>query len=110
MIAQPARALGTFNTVLQEALSALGRIYAQLNIKPKVSNLPTAHNLKIIKNKPPEIIFKNVSFSYNNKNKVLDNINFIVNPGCKVALVGQSGAGKSTIINLISRFYFQAYS
>ena len=105
MIAQPARALGTFNTVLQEALSALGRIYAQLNIKPKVSNLSTALNLKIIKNKPPKIIFKNVSFSYNNKRKVLENINFIANPGSKVALVGQSGAGKSTIINLISRFY-----
>ena len=105
MIAQPARALGTFNTVLQEALSALGRIYAQLNIKPKVSNLSTATNLKIIKNNPPKIIFKNVSFSYNNKNKVLDNIHFIANSGSKVALVGQSGAGKSTIINLISRFY-----
>ena len=105
MIAQPARALGTFNTVLQEALSALGRIYIQLNIIPKVSSPKSSPNLKIVKNKPPKIIFKNVSFSYNKKNKVLDSINFIVNPGSKVALVGQSGAGKSTIINLISRFY-----
>ena len=105
MIAQPARALGTFNTVLQEALSALGRIYIQLNIIPKVSSPKSSPNLKIVKNKPPKIIFKNVSFSYNKKNKILDSINFIVNPGSKVALVGQSGAGKSTIINLISRFY-----
>ncbi len=105
MIAQPARALGTFNTVFQEALSALGRIYVQLNITPKVSSPKSAPNLKIVKNKPPKIIFTNVSFSYNKKNKVLDNINFIVNQGSKVALVGQSGAGKSTIINLISRFY-----
>ena len=105
MIAQPARALGTFNTVLQEALSALGRIYLQLSISPKVNSLSSAPNLKILKNKAPTIIFKNVSFSYNKKLNVLDNINFSVDEGSKVALVGQSGAGKSSIINLISRFY-----
>ena len=105
MIAQPARALGTFNTVFQEALSALGRIYTQLKITPKVISLSSAPNLKIAKNKPPKITFKSVSFAYNKKNKVLDDINFVVNSGSKVALVGQSGSGKSTIINLISRFY-----
>ena len=105
MIAQPARALGTFNTVLQEALSALGRIYLQLNISPKVNSLSSAPNIKILKNKAPTINFKNVSFSYNKKSNVLDNINFSVDAGSKVALVGQSGAGKSSIINLISRFY-----
>ncbi len=105
MIAQPARALGTFNTVLQEALSALGRIYLQLSISPKVNSLYSAPNIKIPKNKPPTIIFKNVSFSYNKKSNVLDSINFSVDAGSKVALVGQSGAGKSSTINLISRFY-----
>ena len=105
MIAQPARALGTFNTVLQEALSALGRIYLQLNISPKVNSLSSASNIKILKNKAPKIVFKNVSFSYNKKSNVLNNINFFIDPGSKVALVGQSGAGKSSIINLISRFY-----
>ena len=105
MIAQPARALGTFNTVFQEALSALGRIYTQLKITPKVISLSSANNLKIAKNKPPKITFKSVSFAYNRKNKVLDDINFVVDSGSKVALVGQSGSGKSTIINLISRFY-----
>ena len=105
MIAQPARALGTFNTVFQEALSALGRIYTQLNISPKIITLLSAPNLKIAKNKPPKITFKDVSFGYNKKNKVLDDISFVVNSGSKVALVGQSGSGKSTIINLISRFY-----
>ena len=104
MIAQPARALGTFNTVFQEALSALGRIYTQLKITPKVFSSSSASNLKIVKNKPPKITFKEVSFAYK-KNKVLDNINFVVNSGSKVALVGKSGSGKSTIINLISRFY-----
>ncbi len=105
MIAQPARALGTFNTVFQEALSALGRIYTQLKITPKIISLSSAPYLKIEKNKPPKITFKEVSFAYKKKNKVLDNINFVVNSGSKVALVGQSGSGKSTIINLISRFY-----
>ena len=105
MIAQPSRALGTFNTVLQEALSALGRIYTQIDIIPKINSLNSAPTLKLQKNKPPSIVFKNVNFSYNQKSKVLNNINFSIKGGTSVALVGQSGAGKSSIINLISRFY-----
>ena len=105
MIAQPARALGTFNTVFQEALSALDRIYIQLSVVPKINNLDSFPKLKLVKNKPPNIVFKNVNFSYNQKSKVLDNINFSIKGGTSVALVGQSGAGKSSIINLISRFY-----
>ena len=105
MIAQPARALGTFNTVLQEALSALNRIYSQLNVASKISNSHSAVKLKLNKKSPPNITFKNVNFSYTNKIKALDNINFFIEAGTKVALVGQSGAGKSSIVNLISRFY-----
>ena len=105
MIAQPARALGTFNTVFQEALSALDRIYIQLSVVPKINSLNSSPIFKLIKNKPPNIIFKNVNFSYNQKSKVLNNINFSIKGGTSVALVGQSGAGKSSIINLISRFY-----
>ena len=105
MIAQPARALGTFNTVFQEALSALDRIYIQLSVVPKINSLNSSPIFKLAKNKPPNIIFKNVNFSYNQKSKVLDNINFAIKGGSNIALVGQSGAGKSSIINLISRFY-----
>ena len=105
MIAQPARALGTFNTVLQEALSALDRIYIQIGILPKINSLTSAPNLKLNKNEPPSIIFKNINFSYNQKSKVLDDISFSIEGGTNIALVGQSGAGKSSIINLISRFY-----
>ena len=105
MLAQPARALGTFNTVAQEGLSALRRIYSQLDILPKVISISTAPDLIIKTQKPPSISFENVSYSYNNKSKTLSNINFFVKGGSKVALVGQSGAGKSTIINLIPRFY-----
>ena len=105
MLAQPARALGTFNTVAQEGLSALRRIYSQLDILPKVISISSAPDLIIKAQKPPSISFENVSYSYNNKSKTLSNINFFVKGGSKVALVGQSGAGKSTIINLIPRFY-----
>ena len=105
MIAQPSRALGTFNTVLQEALSALDRIYTQIDIVPKINSLSSAPTLKLNKNTPPSIVFKNVNFSYNQKSKVLDNISFSIKGGSSVVLVGQSGAGKSSVINLISRFY-----
>ena len=105
MLAQPARALGTFNTVAQEGLSALRRIYSQLDILPKVISISAAPDLIIKTKKPPSISFESVSYSYNNKSKTLSNINFFVKGGSKVALVGQSGAGKSTIINLIPRFY-----
>ncbi len=51
------------------------------------------------------IEFKNVSFSYDGKTDVLKNISFTVNPGETVALVGHTGSGKSSIINLLMRFY-----
>ncbi len=105
MMAQPARALGTFNTVLQEGMSALIRIYSQFSIKPRVTSYPSAPSLQLTKNISPNILFKNINFSYNKNSKALENINFLIKGGSKVALVGQSGAGKSSIINLISRFY-----
>ena len=71
----------------------------------KIKDLTSATNLKLNKKNPPSIVFKKVSFSYKDKIKALDNINFSIESGSKVALVGQSGAGKSSIINLISRFY-----
>ncbi len=55
--------------------------------------------------KPPKIEFKNVSFSYPGGAKVLDNISFTINPGESVALVGHNGAGKTTIVKLLCRFY-----
>jgi ABC-type multidrug transport system fused ATPase/permease subunit len=105
MLAQPARALGTFNTVAQEGLSALKRIYSQLNITPQVKSMNAAQDLKLRKDVSPSILFKDVCFAYNSKSLALININFFIKPGSKVAVVGQSGAGKSTIVNLIGRFY-----
>ncbi len=103
MLAQPARALGTFNTILQEGLSALKRIYDQLSEDPKIEKFRTDNIkiLKIIQN--PVIQFKNVSFFYEKNKIILDNISFITNSS-KIQIIGQSGSGKSTIFNLISRF------
>lgn len=52
-----------------------------------------------------EVVFSQVDFSYDNKIKVLDDVSFTIRPGETIALVGPTGAGKSTIVNLISRFY-----
>jgi ABC-type multidrug transport system fused ATPase/permease subunit len=55
---------------------------------------------------PPKIEFRNVSFSYpKSGEKVLDNLSFIIEPGKRVALIGENGAGKTTIIKLLARFY-----
>ena len=102
MLAQPARALGTFNTILQEGLSALQRIYKQLNEMPKIERISNVKKeLKIPNN--PTIEFKNVSFFYEKNKIILDKISFKTKKS-KMHIIGESGSGKSTIFNLISRF------
>ena len=102
MLAQPARALGTFNTILQEGLSALQRIYKQLNEMPKIERISNVKKeLKIPNN--PTIEFKDVSFFYEKNKIILDKISFKTKKS-KMYIIGESGSGKSTIFNLISRF------
>ena len=102
MLAQPARALGTFNTILQEGLSALQRIYNQLNEMPKIEKIVNIKKeLKIPNN--PTIEFKDVSFFYEKNKIILDKISFKTKKS-KMHIIGESGTGKSTIFNLISRF------
>ena len=102
MLAQPARALGTFNTILQEGLSALQRIYKQLNEMPKIERISNVKKeLKIPNN--PTIEFKDVSFFYEKNKIILDKISFKTKKS-KIHIIGTSGSGKSTIFNLISRF------
>lgn len=63
-------------------------------------------NIKIDKNRPPKIEFKNVSFKYPNTDKyIYQNLNFTINPGENIALVGKNGAGKTTFVNMLCRFY-----
>ena len=100
---QPVRSLSTLNMVLNQGLSAASRILPIIDNKNKINDSDISENLKVEKAK---INFKNVKFSYNEEeNKVLDHLNLEFEGGEMTSLVGHSGSGKSTILNLIPRFY-----
>ena len=98
----PIKGIGkNFNNV-QVSFLAIERIVELLNTEPKISNKENAQTLSKIEN---EIEFKNVNFEYLPEVKVLKNINLKVKAGTTIALVGNSGGGKTTIVNLLPRFY-----
>ena len=100
---QPVRSLSTLNMVLNQGLSAASRILPIIDNKNKINDSDISENLKVEKAK---INFENVKFSYNEEeNKVLDHLNLEFEGGEMTSLVGHSGSGKSTILNLIPRFY-----
>ena len=101
MLAQPVRAIGTLNTILQEAGAALARLYILLDTPSHVSSPEQPEVLDQIKGR---ISLESVSFQYA-EDITLSDITFSVEPGQTLALVGPSGGGKSTIINLIPRLY-----
>ncbi|MGB2462630.1 MAG: ABC transporter ATP-binding protein [Candidatus Puniceispirillaceae bacterium] len=102
LLVQPVRGIGTLNAVTQEALAAAERILALLDIPRQITSPDGAPALAVSEG---EIMFDGVGFSYGNDTKVLDDINFQAGAGQTVALVGPSGAGKTTIINLLPRFF-----
>jgi ATP-binding cassette subfamily B protein len=102
MLAMPIRALGMVTNMYSRSLSAGERILEILDTKSPVKEKPDAIVLDKIKG---QVVFENVSFGYAENAPALHSINFNVQPGQLVALVGASGSGKSTIINLILRFY-----
>ena len=89
-----------FNT-LQMGLVASERVFKILDSQDFISNHGTIHPKKL----QGRVEFKNVSFAYDEKNEVLKDINIIIPPGETLALVGSTGSGKSTIINILNRFY-----
>ncbi|MHA1667069.1 MAG: ABC transporter ATP-binding protein [Candidatus Heimdallarchaeaceae archaeon] len=98
----PVISLFTFYTIIQSGFAAAERIFGILDEKPSVVNSPKAIKLKEIKG---QIEFISVGFSYQSNVEVLKNINLVIEPGTSVALVGHTGAGKTTITKLLSRYY-----
>lgn len=88
---------------LQQAVASAEKIFAVLDQKPDIVSIPSEEGLNIdIQGK---IEFKNVWFSYTPGEYILKDVSFVISPGEKVAFVGATGAGKSTILNLIGRYF-----
>ncbi len=102
LAAQPVRAIGTLNGILQEGLAAAQRVYELLDEAPKIVDTLDA---KALKPGDGAVAFQDVSFAYEKNINALEDLSFDVQPGQKVALVGPSGAGKSTVLNLIPRLF-----
>jgi len=100
---QPLKNLTNVVNELQNGLASADRVFGIMDIKSDIQDVNNAVEVDDLKN---TLSFDNVSFSYGDeKDKVLNNINFQINKGEILALVGPSGAGKSTLIDLIPRFY-----
>lgn len=100
-LAKPVKALGESAARIQKTLVSAGYIFEILD-QPKESNRKAANSITIAKG---TVEYRNVSFSYNNDIQALKDINVQVKGGEKIALIGPSGGGKSTFINMIPRFY-----
>jgi ATP-binding cassette, subfamily B, bacterial MsbA len=101
LMAKPVKRLAKVYGILQTALAAGKRIFEVLDEEPKVAECPGAKILPYFKE---HVKFSNISFKYNDTN-VLEDISFKAGKGDIIALVGPSGVGKTTLVNLIPRFY-----
>jgi ABC-type bacteriocin/lantibiotic exporter with double-glycine peptidase domain len=97
----PAQFLATANLQLQKALAALQRIWALFRMIPEENSQTGVH----VDHLKGEIAFREVSFSYNGRDKVLDRLSFEIRAGEHLAVVGPSGVGKTTLLSLILCFY-----
>ena len=89
-------------TELQNAIACAGRIYELLDEPEQIPDKPDAKELTGVKG---DVTFKDVSFSYSEKKKLIENLNIAAKAGQRIAIVGPTGCGKTTLINLLMRFY-----
>lgn len=99
---QPIKVIGKTNALVQRALAAAARVYETVDEPDERELWVTGKRKQRLEG---AVRFENVSFSYDGKTPVLDNISLDVKPAEVIAVVGPSGAGKSTLVNLIPRFY-----
>lgn len=99
---EPLNTLSNFYNNILSATASMERIFEIMDTSADVQDKPGAYDLPPIKG---EVQFDHVSFYYDPEKPVLNDVNFTAQPGQTIALVGATGAGKSTIVNLISRFY-----
>jgi len=103
MLGEPVGGLSGMNVNIQLALISAARVFGVLDTIPTIKDDPSAKDISYVQG---EVVFRNVSFKYgSNDNLVLNNINITCKAGQTIAIVGHSGAGKSTIVSLIPRFY-----
>ena len=101
-VLQPIRSLGKVGINLQNGFASADRVFNVLDTVPTIVSSPNAIKIKEIKN---EVSFDNVGFNYDGTDSILKDVSFTMKKGTVTALVGASGAGKSTIADLIPRFY-----
>ncbi|MBU0501678.1 MAG: ABC transporter ATP-binding protein, partial [Candidatus Margulisbacteria bacterium] len=101
IMTDPGSTLSKAYSIIQQGMASTKRIFEVLDVKPSIADQPNAKPLPKIKG---EVEFKNISFAYDNE-EVVQNINLKVNPGEVIALIGRTGAGKSTLTSLLLRFY-----
>lgn len=107
LVYEPLKRLSNLNASLQEGLAAAARVFGMLDQNPTIENSPSCMRIPKMDG---HVQFQNVNFSYQSPKsqkpfEILRQLSFDAKPGQTIALVGASGAGKSTIINLIPRFY-----
>jgi len=102
MAYRPLKSVSSMNSGVQLGLAAATRLYTSFDQKPKIVDKENALDIENVKG---EIIFEDVNFKYNKDKVALDKVNLVAPAGKTLALVGHSGGGKSTIMNMILRFY-----
>lgn len=106
LLYEPIKKLGKLHNAVQSGIAAAERVFEVIDAAPEIVDAPDAANLNV---RVAKVEYNNVSFSYDPLadpvEYALHNINLTINPGETVALVGMSGGGKSTLVNLLPRFY-----